>query len=57
MDIEKYKMNKKIPISKFGLNKGCLTTSFNDITFIYGPLIFIIQFFSFSNFFIVIGYY
>jgi hypothetical protein len=34
MNIEKSKMSKKISISKFGLNKGCLTISFNDITFI-----------------------
>ncbi len=35
---------KKIPISKFDLNKGCLTFSFNDTTFIKGLLIFIIKF-------------
>ncbi len=44
-------------MSKFGLNKGCLTTSFNDTTFIKGLLIFIIQFISFVKFFVVIGYY
>jgi hypothetical protein len=39
MDIEKSKMNKKIPISRYGLNKGCLIASFNDTTFIKGSLI------------------
>jgi len=57
MDIEKSKMNKKNPISKFGLNKGCLIVSFNDTTFIKGPLIFIIHLISSSISFIVIGYY
>jgi hypothetical protein len=33
------------------LNKGCFTTSLNGITFIKGPLIFIIQFISYSIFF------
>jgi hypothetical protein len=36
----------KKSISKFGLNKGCLTTSFNNIIFINGPLVFKIQFIS-----------
>ncbi len=41
MDIEKSKMNKKnLPILKFGLNKGCLTTSFNKTTFTKGLLVF-----------------
>ncbi len=57
MDIEKSKMNQKIPKSKFGLNKRCLTTSFNDITFIKGPLIFKIKFISSLIFLIIIGYY
>jgi hypothetical protein len=35
----------------FGLNKGCLTTSFNYVIFIKDPLIFIIHFISSSNFF------
>jgi len=52
MDIEKSKMNQiKFPIWKFGLNRGCLTTSFNDTTFIKCPLIFIIQFISSLIFF------
>jgi hypothetical protein len=38
-------------MSKLGSNKGCLTISFNDITFIKGPLIFIIQFTSSSFFY------
>jgi hypothetical protein len=42
MDIEKSKMNQTNSISKFGLNKRYLTISFNDITFIRCPLIFII---------------
>ncbi len=43
-----YNVSNKIPISEFGLNKRCLTTSFNDIIFVKGPLIFIIQFISSS---------
>jgi hypothetical protein len=40
MDIEKSKNeSNKIPISKFGLNKRCLTFSFNDTIFIKGSLI------------------
>jgi hypothetical protein len=41
----------------FGLNKGCLTASFDNTTFIKGTLLLIIQFISSSNVFLVIGYY
>jgi hypothetical protein len=40
------KVTNKIPILKFGLNKGYFIPSFNDTTFIKGPLIFIIYFIS-----------
>ncbi len=43
---------KQISISKFDLNKRCLTISFNDTTFIKSLLIFIIQFISSSSFYI-----
>jgi hypothetical protein len=40
MDIGKSKMNQtKFQYQKFGLNKTCLTTSFDDTTFIKGPFI------------------
>jgi len=40
--LKKLKWIKKNSISKFGLNKGCLITSFNNINFIKGPLVLII---------------
>jgi hypothetical protein len=41
MNSEKSKMNQKnLPISKFGLNKGCLITSFNKTIFTKGLLVF-----------------
>jgi hypothetical protein len=48
--LKNLKWVKKFPISKFGLNKGHLTISFNHTTFIEGPLVFIIRFISSSNF-------
>jgi hypothetical protein len=43
--LKNLKCVKKLPISRFGWNKGCLITSFNKTTFTKGPLVFIIQFF------------
>jgi hypothetical protein len=58
MDIEKCKMCQKIfRYQGFNWDKGCLTTSFNDITFTKAPLSFHNIVFLVLNFFVVIDYY
>ncbi len=43
--LKNLKWVKSLSISKFGLNKTCLTTSFNNIIFIKAPLVLIIYIF------------
>jgi hypothetical protein len=55
IDIMKSKFNHyTFHFLNFGLSKGCSIVSFHNITFIKGPLIFIIFFFSKIEFFLVI---